>query len=558
LEVTEVANSLAGLITASRATAPFTVAVDAAWGMGKSSLLHQLEARLSGEPDVSVVWFNAWTSGPTSALEGLIKSVLLRLDRNLIRRALRSMSRRAHLFGVLRGLGLVVASFFGLGGVVDQIWQRLSLDARARNEIKGVLRDAVGGWMGKGGTPDGRRLVVVFVDDLDRCAGARVIEVCEAIKLYLDVPGIVFVLACHQSALWNAVRDAGGVGDQVSAGEYLEKIVQISYRIPVPSTDQAMRLVNGYLDLSNTSDFFDESMKNVVIERTGRNPRRIKRLINSFVLEYHLSRSWDQFGAGNLMKVIMLQHFYPEFYRLLANPKYHDPIREFLTYHEYRTAVKHGEEGDPDRWAELFASTDVRSSQTAEALAGLEETLPSEYSELSADRDFVALLDSIDVPSKRLVEHLRRRPLTTVDTPATALTDPAALERLLALPSVHLVVDGDNVTKIGYPELLFNDQRNRLAQQLAALAARTGAEVTAVFDGIGVSPAPVAAPRGVRLLFSGRDMPVEDVIRSVAAGEPEGRPVVVVTSDRVVAESVRRHGAHTIPSAGLLAFLARR
>lgn len=54
LEVTEVARGLADLIAASRTTAPFTVAVDGAWGMGKSSLMHRLEATLSGEPAVSM------------------------------------------------------------------------------------------------------------------------------------------------------------------------------------------------------------------------------------------------------------------------------------------------------------------------------------------------------------------------------------------------------------------------------------------------------------------------------------------------------------------------
>ncbi|MGW7535997.1 P-loop NTPase fold protein [Amycolatopsis sp. NPDC054798] len=556
LEAADVANSLAGLITASRATAPFTVAVDAAWGMGKSSLLHQLEAKLSSEPDVSVVWFNAWTSGATNALEGLIKSVLLRLDRNLIRRTVRSMSRRAHLFGVLRGAGLVAASFFGLGRVVDEIWQRLSLDARARNQIKGVLRDAVGGWMAKSGTPDGRRLVVVFVDDLDRCASARVIEVCEAIKLYLDVPGIVFVLACHQSALWHAVRESAGVGDQVSAGEYLEKIVQISYRIPVPSTEQAMRLVDGYLELSNTGGFFDESTKNMVIERTGRNPRRIKRLINSFVLEYHLSRSWDELGAGNLVKVIMLQHFYPDFYRLLANPKHRDPIREFLAYHEYRAAVKHGDDQARDRWAELFAAKDVQLSVTAEALAGLENELPAEYRELAADRDFVALLDSIDVESERLAEHLRRRPLATTDTQAEATRSPADLARLLALPWVHMVVDGDNVAMAAYPELEPAERLSQLVQQLAVLVARFEPELTAVFDGEVAFSVPTGMPRGVRVLFSGPGLPTGDTISGVAGAEPQGRPVIVVTSDRAVAESVRRPSVYPVPAAVLLSFLA--
>nr|WP_233160325.1 NYN domain-containing protein [Actinophytocola xanthii] len=135
--------------------------------------------------------------------------------------------------------------------------------------------------------------------------------------------------------------------------------------------------------------------------------------------------------------------------------------------------------------------------------------------------------------------------------------DPAALERLLALPTVHLVVDGYNVTKTGYPELSLSDQRERLIRQLAALAARTSAEVTLVFDGAGVVAVPTTAPRGVRVLFSDPGVLADDVIRALVTAEPEGRPVVVVTSDRAVADSVRRRGAHPVPSAVLLARLGR-
>jgi len=135
--------------------------------------------------------------------------------------------------------------------------------------------------------------------------------------------------------------------------------------------------------------------------------------------------------------------------------------------------------------------------------------------------------------------------------------DPAALDRLLALPAVHLIVDGYNVTKTGYPELSLSDQRDRLVHQLAVLAARTGAEVTLVFDGAGVVAVPASAPRGVRVLFSDPGVLADDVIRALVTAEPEGRPVVVVTSDRAVADSVRRRGAHPVPSAVLLARLVR-
>ena len=139
----------------------------------------------------------------------------------------------------------------------------------------------------------------------------------------------------------------------------------------------------------------------------------------------------------------------------------------------------------------------------------------------------------------------------------SAVRDGAALERLLALPSVHLIVDGYNVTKTGYPELALADQRDRLVQQLGALAARTSAEVTVVFDGAGVLSVPTAAPRGVRVLFSDPGVLADDVIRALVKAEPRGRPLVVATSDRAVADSTRSSGAHPVASSILLSRLGR-
>lgn len=138
------------------------------------------------------------------------------------------------------------------------------------------------------------------------------------------------------------------------------------------------------------------------------------------------------------------------------------------------------------------------------------------------------------------------------------VSDVASLERLLALPAVHLIVDGYNVTKTGYPELPLADQRERLAHQLAALASRTGAEVTVVFDGANVLSVPTAGPRGVRVLFSEAGVQADDVIRALVEAEPRGRQLVVATSDRAVVRSVRREGAYAVASVVLLAQLVPR
>ncbi|MFF9667457.1 NYN domain-containing protein, partial [Streptomyces althioticus] len=136
--------------------------------------------------------------------------------------------------------------------------------------------------------------------------------------------------------------------------------------------------------------------------------------------------------------------------------------------------------------------------------------------------------------------------------------DPALLDQLLAIPQVHLVVDGYNVTKTGYPTLPLEQQRIRLLGGLAMLAQRTQAEVTCVFDGQDLDvPVIMAPPRGVRVRFSRTGETADELIRRLVRAEPQGRPVVVVSTDREVAEGVRKAGARPVASVLLLNRLAR-
>lgn len=133
--------------------------------------------------------------------------------------------------------------------------------------------------------------------------------------------------------------------------------------------------------------------------------------------------------------------------------------------------------------------------------------------------------------------------MTPKDIAARALSenDPAILDQLLALPQAHLVVDGYNVTKTGYPQMPLEKQRLRLLGQLSQLAAQTGAEVTCVFDGAELAaPVLLAPPRGVRVLFSKAGVTADELIRQLVRAEPPGRPVIVVSTDREVADGIAK------------------
>ncbi|MFJ2029241.1 NYN domain-containing protein [Streptosporangium sp. NPDC087985] len=171
----------------------------------------------------------------------------------------------------------------------------------------------------------------------------------------------------------------------------------------------------------------------------------------------------------------------------------------------------------------------------------------------------LALPSGISRPADSVASVAPGRPgVQAVPARALADDDPVLLDQLLALPQIHLIVDGYNVTKTGYGTLTLVDQRNRLLTGLGALYAQTRTELTCVFDGAELNaPVPVSAPRGVRVMFSAPGQIADDLIRQLVRAEPVGRAIAVVSSDREVAESVRRMGARPVPSGLLLRRLGR-
>ncbi len=420
------AHRLADLVRASSAAAPFTLAVYADWGMGKSSLLSQVADKLRtgpGADQVRTVWFNAWTAGRADALETLIKSVLGQLDPNTLRRLARRFGAGTRTGAWTRVALTVAARPMGLHRLVDEVWDRLSVDARARNEVRDRLAEVLREWTKGDGRDGSGRMIVVFVDDLDRCPPDVIGTVCDAVKKHLSIPGLVFVLGCDQAVIETslAVPAAGGgrAADAATVGRrYLEKIVQASYSIPVPTDAEAAQLVVGYARQSGTQALFQGPVAEAVTRHAGRNPRRIKRLINRFVIEYRLDEQWREFGPGALIRVILLQDFYPEFYGLLARTEDLDPIDEFSGYLEARTLA--GARLDPRQREQigrflvvhgLPQLADAQESLSEQLLAKAERELPECYLDLARDKTFVLLVRELAVSTndERFKAKLLRR-----------------------------------------------------------------------------------------------------------------------------------------------------
>ena len=424
LEFEAMAGRLERIIVASRTSAPFTASIEAGWGAGKSTLMRRVQRRLEGKApgqtgaltDARTVWFNAWTAPESQVLEGLVRSVLDQLDTNLIRRVARKRK-------LLRGLGIgasFVAGFLRLGNVVDRLWEKASVDPKQRNELNEFVREAMEKWLAKTTSPNGR-LIVVFIDDLDRCSSVTVMQVFEAMKLYLDVPGFVFVLGWDTEQVLRAVAANKGNEDRLPQ-RYVEKIVQFGFRIPRPSDEQLASLANTLCEAAGlTEAVLPKEKRELLINTTDGNPRQLKRFINRFILLYETVG--EKTDAEALIQLMVLQASYDNFFRLLANvPGETDeanPLFEFTDYATARQALGRGQLGQVTDilTARGYESTPPDPVASFEAFV---QNLPADYPLLATDRQFSELVLSMSPEVKRELRRLARSDEVDVADPAAA------------------------------------------------------------------------------------------------------------------------------------------
>jgi len=346
-----------------------TVGLFGTWGSGKTSLMRMIKARIdaAGLPAYRTTWFDAWKYDREEALwRALILQVLDALrprkpngtpyaedelgdvQRSLVNdldrleeslyhtveweevgqwtldwvKALRGTAEGAAeiaLAFVPGGTGLVNLAKKALQTVTGK--EREAIAEAFRREAKAYRREQLRSLeqfersfqelLEKHVLIHEGRLIV-FVDDLDRCLPGKTIEVLEAIKLFLDVPGCVFVLALDQEAIVEAIQTR--YKGEVKGRQYLEKIIQLPFLLPPIETENMCDFVE-----SLVPHLPDPRCSEVFAEGLPRNPRQVKRTINIFLLLWELSRQKlpESVQPVRLAKVVAIQHSHPDLYVLL-------------------------------------------------------------------------------------------------------------------------------------------------------------------------------------------------------------------------------------------------
>jgi predicted KAP-like P-loop ATPase len=279
-------------VVTNPAMLPTTIGIFGDWGGGKTSIMKMLERDL--DPDnwpngsaehnqyekVAVIYANAWLfEGYDDTKAAILSSVLLELAEHKrfgakIRDAATSLLRNVNWMRIariaLKHVAIPAATAFFTGGVsaipsavalstglssimpqqntnddkkdTDKVgddkgkidlgdivkkspFQDETLDIRTfRQRFKKMLEDG------------GIEILVVLVDDLDRCTPERIIDNLEAVKLFLSVEQTAFVIGADRRIVEHAIRsrysEHNDEETQRLVKDYLEKLVQVPYSLP--------------------------------------------------------------------------------------------------------------------------------------------------------------------------------------------------------------------------------------------------------------------------------------------------------------------------------------
>ncbi len=327
------AATIARLIASKKTKTPIALCVSGAWGSGKTTLLRRIKIMLDDTTKLKskkkrseveflntkenptgsfrqcrTVWFNAWKySDEDELLVALIRIVLQEMSQDTI---------VSKVFGKLldptyprRDVVNTVLSWFKIKlpsvDVELNTGEPIPTQLAEKTAILDLFDDSLdrlmAAWIHR--RLDAKKInpnngiLVVFIDDLDRCLPAKMVQVLEAVKLFLDKKGCIFVLGADtgivQQAILKHYSDAGVTGE--SAKDYLDKIVQLRFELPpiIESSMQDYLIREGVITTG-----WKDSWKSLV-SGANVNPHSVKAFMNDINLQWSMLINLGQTDGVN-------------------------------------------------------------------------------------------------------------------------------------------------------------------------------------------------------------------------------------------------------------------
>jgi len=237
------------------------IALDADWGMGKTTLLKMIEKKMK-EENIKTVIFNSWHNEKIDIFSAFL---------NEIERVVSTDKIKKQVGKSLLSLGLDIFLRKFADMTTAEATEHFKKLQTHSIDLTDILKDLIG---------DDK--LVIFIDDLDRCSTDNILEMLEKVKQFFVIPNIIVVMAINLGKIekaW-ALRHSGQIG--INEGrEHVEKIFNLKFNINRKKKNDVREF------LRDLTSFDGQFLDNILIF-FPHNPRTIKRILSHlyFVLHY--------------------------------------------------------------------------------------------------------------------------------------------------------------------------------------------------------------------------------------------------------------------------------
>lgn len=268
-------DSLEILLT-ERALLPLTVGVIGDWGSGKSSLMTMAAKRLQERDNAHqfiTIEFNPWRFEDFAQVKlALMAAVIDAIEdhlaehapdetrREIVTRKVKRLRSFISRLGIAKLSGTAGAAAVGLG------LEEAAVIGNVAQTLAGPLAEADDGQVGEPAPllesvadfhaefedlvkalGEEFQALVVFIDDMDRCATDTIVATFETIRLFLNAPKTAYVVGAHEAIITAALEGrypARTEGDDKIGRHYLEKMLQASVHVPPLSEPEALTYIS--------------------------------------------------------------------------------------------------------------------------------------------------------------------------------------------------------------------------------------------------------------------------------------------------------------------------
>lgn len=300
------------------------------WGSGKSSLMHMCKKQLEEQKDGTVcLLFNGWLyESYDDAKTAILASILdgIKEGRELSGTAkitLKALYDSIDKFKVIKGgikFGIDMAVTGGLGAItnlaikeITKKAKKIAEDVDEENMLQAIkdkldykeVREDIREFREKFAElikEAGIKKLVIFVDELDRCNPATILDTLEAMRLFLFSGNVSFVIGADERHVTYAIRskfnDIEGINMDIGK-EYQEKLIQYPIRIPCMNKDETEFYIMCLLSEKELCEKDFKDLLNYLQKKRKENPLE-------FIITMEILREYNESIATKLNESLVL------------------------------------------------------------------------------------------------------------------------------------------------------------------------------------------------------------------------------------------------------------